>query len=130
MPHRGRLNFLTGMLKFPPEKLFRKLRGLPEFPTEAKATGDVISHFVASTELRLDDRDISVSMLYNPSHLEAVNPVSMGRTRGLMQILGDGAYSTDPETRWSDKVLNVQVRFDYFRCINNLTLLNEMYNSI
>lgn len=107
MPHRGRLNFLTGMLRFPAEKLFRKLRGLPEFPDDAKATGDVISHFVSSTELPLTD--MHVSMLYNPSHLEAVNPVSMGRTRGLMQILKDGAYSDDPNAQWSDKVLNVQV---------------------
>lgn len=44
MPHRGRLNLLTGLLEMPPEKLFRKLKGLPEFPEGFKATGDVISH--------------------------------------------------------------------------------------
>lgn len=44
MPHRGRLNLLTGMLDMPPEKLFRKLKGLPDFPDKFKATGDVISH--------------------------------------------------------------------------------------
>ncbi|XP_008214961.1 probable 2-oxoglutarate dehydrogenase E1 component DHKTD1 homolog, mitochondrial isoform X1 [Nasonia vitripennis] len=110
MPHRGRLNFLTGMLKFPAEKLFRKLRGLSEFPDDAKATGDVISHFVSSMELPLTG--LHVSMLYNPSHLEAVNPVSMGRTRGLMQILKEGAYSDDPNAQWSDQVLNVQVHGD------------------
>ncbi|CAB0031967.1 unnamed protein product [Trichogramma brassicae] len=113
MPHRGRLNFLTGMMNFPPEKLFRKLRGLAEFPEDAKATGDVISHFVAHTELESNGEDkLSVSMLYNPSHLEAVNPVAMGRTRGLQQVLRDGDYADAEASRWADKVLNVQIHGD------------------
>jgi len=45
MPHRGRLNLLIGMLQFPPAKLFRKLKGISEFPENVKATGDVPSHF-------------------------------------------------------------------------------------
>ncbi|XP_011306220.1 probable 2-oxoglutarate dehydrogenase E1 component DHKTD1, mitochondrial, partial [Fopius arisanus] len=112
MPHRGRLNFLTGMLQFPPEKLFRKLKGLPEFPDDVKATGDVPSHFVSSVDLNLTTKKLHVTMLYNPSHLEAVNPVSMGKTRGIMQCLKDGAYAEDGRRRWSDKVLNVQVHGD------------------
>ena len=111
MSHRGRLNFLTGMLKFPPEKLFRKIRGLPEFPPEAKATGDVASHFVSSTELAVENKGLYVSMLYNPSHLDAVNPVSMGKTRGMMQQVKDGAYAETENRQWSDKVLNVQVKY-------------------
>ncbi|KAG7199330.1 hypothetical protein KM043_018178 [Ampulex compressa] len=112
MPHRGRLNFLTGMLKFPPEKLFRKLRGLSEFPDGVKTTGDVISHLVSSVDLDVHGKNLHVTMLRNPSHLEAVNPVSMGKTRGIMQAVKDGAYNDDPGTRWSDKVLNIQVHGD------------------
>lgn len=110
MPHRGRLNLLTGMLNFPPENLFRKLRGLSEFPDGTKTTGDVISHLVSSTDLAVDGKNVHVTMLRNPSHLEAVNPVSMGKTRGIMQAIKEGAY--DEEERgswWSDKVLNIQV---------------------
>lgn len=44
MPHRGRLNLLTGMLNFPPVKMFMKLKGQPDFPTKFSATGDVLSH--------------------------------------------------------------------------------------
>ena len=44
MPHRGRLNLLTGMLEFPPVGMFRKMRGLPEFPPHQKGAGDVLSH--------------------------------------------------------------------------------------
>lgn len=109
MPHRGRLNFLTGMLNFPPQKLFRKLRGLSEFPDGTNATGDVASHLVSSTDLDIEGTDLHVTMLRNPSHLEAVNPISMGKTRGMMEVVKDGAYSEDKQSRWSDKVLNIQV---------------------
>lgn len=107
--HRGRLNFLTGMLNFPLKKLFRQLRGYSEFPDDVDATGDVISHFVSSTNLNIDRKNLHVTVLRNPSHLEAVNPVSMGKTRGMMQAFEDGAYSEDVNAQWSDKVLNIQV---------------------
>lgn len=45
MPHRGKLNLLTTMLKTRPAKIFRKFKGLPEFPGDAKAMGDIASHF-------------------------------------------------------------------------------------
>lgn len=112
MPHRGRLNLLTGMMNFPPEKLFRKLRGIPEFPNEAKATGDVISHFISSVDFNTTGKSLHVSLLPNPSHLEAVNPVSMGKTRAVMQAINDGDYSKNKTARWSDKVLNLQIHGD------------------
>ena len=44
MAHRGRLNLLTGMLDFPPVAMFRKMKGLPEFPPDQSGAGDVLSH--------------------------------------------------------------------------------------
>jgi probable 2-oxoglutarate dehydrogenase E1 component DHKTD1 len=44
MAHRGRLNLLTGLLKFPPVRMFQKMKGMPEFPPDAQASGDVLSH--------------------------------------------------------------------------------------
>lgn len=114
MPHRGRLNFLTGMLKFPPEKMFRKLKGLSEFPDDIKATGDVASHFVSSIDLEKGGKNLHVTLLYNPSHLEAINPVSMGKTRGVMQAVQDGAYCKSANLRWSNKVINLQVIFKFY----------------
>ncbi|XP_018378530.1 PREDICTED: probable 2-oxoglutarate dehydrogenase E1 component DHKTD1, mitochondrial isoform X2 [Trachymyrmex cornetzi] len=110
--HRGRLNLLTGLLNFPPEKLFRKLRGLSEFPDATKCTGDVISHLVSSTDLNIDKRGLHVTMLRNPSHLEIVNPVSMGKTRGVMQTIKEAAYSDNEDAIWSDKVINIQIHGD------------------
>lgn len=109
-PHRGRINLLTGLLKFPPQKLFRKLRGLSEFSEACKSTtGDVISHLVSSIDLDVGGRSVHVTMLRNPSHLEIVNPVSMGKTRAVMQALKEAAYGDEEGGQWSDKVINVQV---------------------
>ncbi|XP_036143578.1 probable 2-oxoglutarate dehydrogenase E1 component DHKTD1, mitochondrial isoform X2 [Monomorium pharaonis] len=110
--HRGRLNLLTGLLNFPPEKLFHKLRGHSEFPDTAKCTGDVISHLVTSTNLRIDNKSLHVTMLRNPSHLEIVNPVSMGKTRGIMQVFKEAAYGDNENAQWSDKVINIQIHGD------------------
>lgn len=107
--HRGRLNLLTGMLNFPPEKLFHKLQGLSEFSDATKSTGDVISHFICSTDLNINKKSLHVSMLRNPSHLEVVNPVSMGKTRGVMQAFKEAAYSDNEDAQWSDKIINIQV---------------------
>lgn len=43
--HRGKFNFLTGLLKCPPKKMFKKFKGFPEFPPTAKAMCDIASHF-------------------------------------------------------------------------------------
>lgn len=62
---------------------------------------------VASVDLKIAEKSLHVSLLYNPSHLEAVNPVSMGKTRAKQMMVEDGDYSTN--RRWSDKILNLQV---------------------
>ncbi|XP_012220785.1 2-oxoadipate dehydrogenase complex component E1 isoform X2 [Linepithema humile] len=110
--HRGRLNLLTGLLNFPPNKLFHKLRGLSEFPNADKCTGDVISHLTSSTDLNIGQKCLHVTVLRNPSHLEIVNPVSMGKTRGVMQAIQEAAYGENKNAQWSDKVINIQVHGD------------------
>ena len=89
--HRGRLNILTGLLGFPPVAMFRKMKGLPEFPPEQAGAGDVLSHLTAS----LDIGGCHVTMLPNPSHLEAVNPVAVGKTRARHMSRACGEYSSD-----------------------------------
>ncbi|XP_069689765.1 2-oxoadipate dehydrogenase complex component E1 isoform X3 [Periplaneta americana] len=112
MPHRGRLNLLTGMLQFPPAQIFRKLKGMSEFPEMVKASGDVLSHFTSSVDLKIGDKTLHVTLLPGPSHLEAVNPVSMGKTRGRQQSFKEGGYSPESSSQWSDKVLNIQIHGD------------------
>ncbi|KAG9280801.1 putative 2-oxoglutarate dehydrogenase E1 component DHKTD1, mitochondrial [Astyanax mexicanus] len=113
MPHRGRLNLLTGLLRFPPELMFRKMRGLSEFPENSPSIGDVLSHLTSSVELELGaGNPLHVTMLPNPSHLEAINPVTQGKTRGRQQVKQDGDYSTDPHALPGDKVICLQVHGD------------------
>lgn len=52
-------------------------------------------------------------MLYNPSHLEAVNPVSMGKTRAKQMAYDEGDYGKEEFGSFGDQVLNIQVRY-YF----------------
>lgn len=66
---------------------------------------------VASVDLDINEKVLHVTLLYNPSHLEAVNPVSMGKTRAKQMMYKDGDYSVN-NCKWSDKILNLQVHFD------------------
>ncbi|KAI4467524.1 2-oxoglutarate dehydrogenase [Holotrichia oblita] len=111
MPHRGRLNVLTGFFNLPPAKIFAKLKGKPDFPQTFEATGDILSHLISSTDINVNSKFLHVSVLYNPSHLEASLPVSMGKTRAKQMIWQDGDYSKS-DNRWSDKILNLQVHGD------------------
>lgn len=108
MPHRGRLNLLTGLLAFPPIVMFRKMRGLPEFPSSQSGAGDVLSHFSTSTTVQ----GVHVSLLPNPSHLEAVNPYAVGKARAkhLEELAGD--YSGNDSGKMGDKIVCVQVHGD------------------
>ena len=86
--------------------MFRKMKGLPEFPPEQSGAGDVLSHLVASVDID----SVHVTMLPNPSHLEAVNPVAVGKTRGRHMTRGQGEYSE--EGRMGDTALCVQIHGD------------------
>uniref|UniRef100_A0A914UXX4 Transketolase-like pyrimidine-binding domain-containing protein n=1 Tax=Plectus sambesii TaxID=2011161 RepID=A0A914UXX4_9BILA len=114
MAHRGRLNLLTGLLQFPTVQMFRKMRGKLEFPEDVQGSGDVLSHLTSSVDLELPgaDRKVHVTMLPNPSHLEAVNPVAVGKSRARAQSLGLGDYARHQSSRQGDGVLCVQVHGD------------------
>ncbi|CDQ91281.1 unnamed protein product [Oncorhynchus mykiss] len=112
MPHRGRLNLLTGLLQFPPELMFRKMRGLSEFPADSPSIGDVLSHLTSSVELDFGAaHPLHVTMLPNPSHLEAINPVTQGKTRARQQLKQEGDYSPDENAQPGDKVVCLQVSY-------------------
>ncbi|GCC38215.1 hypothetical protein chiPu_0016727 [Chiloscyllium punctatum] len=89
------------------------MRGLSELPEDSLATGDVLSHLTSSVDLDFGcDRPLHVTMLPNPSHLEAVNPVAVGKTRGRQQSRQDGDYSASGSAQPGDKAICVQVHGD------------------
>lgn len=89
MAHRGRLNMLTKIYGKNYASLFAEFRGIlkqnPDFPI----SGDVKYHAGKSSDSVFDGHKIHLTMLPNPSHLEAVNPVLQGKVRGLQDLIGD-----------------------------------------
>ncbi|KAF9578818.1 hypothetical protein BGW38_005199, partial [Lunasporangiospora selenospora] len=110
MPHRGRLNLLTDLMQYNPTALFSKIKGNSEFPSDLPASGDVLSHIANSPVLDYGEAEpIHVSMLHNPSHLEAVNPVAMGKARAKQMDL---IANASPDCQLGDKVMCVQLHGD------------------
>ncbi|XP_031548562.1 probable 2-oxoglutarate dehydrogenase E1 component DHKTD1, mitochondrial [Actinia tenebrosa] len=96
MPHRGRLNLLTGLMKYPIRMMFSKMMGNSELPSSSKASGDVLSHLSNSVDIELgEESPLHVTMIPNPSHLEANSPVAIGKARGKQMTYKWNDYSED-----------------------------------
>ena len=93
MPHRGRLNVLANIVGKPYSQIFSEFEGNLN-PSQAHGSGDVKYHLGANgTYMQMfGDNDIQVSLVANPSHLEAVDPVLEGLVRAKQDLLdkGDG----------------------------------------
>ena len=89
MPHRGRLNVLANIMEKPYAQIFGEFQGFEARPDDWQGSGDVKYHLGTSAERIMDDMPIYVSLSPNPSHLEAVDPVVMGRIRGKQFFRGD-----------------------------------------
>lgn len=109
MPHRGRLNLLCDLLKYPYAGLFHKMKGNSELPEGVFASGDVISHLVNNPDLEYAGKKVHVSLLSNPSHLEAINPVAMGKARAKQTEL---LASSESNCNLGDRVMCVQIHGD------------------
>lgn len=82
MPHRGRLNVLTKVMGRRYAQMLSEFQGnLATIPEDIDASGDVKYHQGASSDRDFDGHKIHLSLAANPSHLEAVNPVVVGRVR-------------------------------------------------
>ncbi len=96
MPHRGRLNVLANVMAKPYRAIFHEFKGGSATPGEVEGSGDVKYHLGASSDREFDGNRVHLSLTANPSHLEAVNPVVLGKVRakqhqiGLMKPDGSG----------------------------------------
>ncbi|HWI26473.1 MAG TPA: 2-oxoglutarate dehydrogenase E1 component [Stellaceae bacterium] len=91
MPHRGRLNVLTNVMGKPFAALFSEFQGNPANPADVQGSGDVKYHLGTSTDREMNDIKVHLSLTANPSHLEAVNPVVLGKVRAKQRQRGDTA---------------------------------------
>lgn len=90
MPHRGRMNVLTTVMRRPFLELFSLFHGNLDYPEGIKSSGDVKYHLGTSTDRDFGEgRNVHMSLISNPSHLEAVDPVISGRVRAKQDMLGD-----------------------------------------
>ena len=81
MAHRGRLNVLNNVLQKPFRAIISEFMGNPSNPEETGGSGDVKYHMGSSSDREFDGVNIHFTLNANPSHLEVVNPVVIGRVR-------------------------------------------------
>ncbi len=81
MPHRGRLNVLANVMGKPYRAIFHEFQGGSFKPEDVDGSGDVKYHLGASSDREFDGNKVHLSLTANPSHLEAVNPVVLGKSR-------------------------------------------------
>jgi 2-oxoglutarate dehydrogenase E1 component len=89
MAHRGRLNVLANILEKPVRQIVEEFAGTAQRPSQT-ASGDVKYHLGYSALYRTQNgQELLLSLAFNPSHLEAVDPVVEGRARARMERRGD-----------------------------------------
>jgi 2-oxoglutarate dehydrogenase E1 component len=81
MPHRGRLNVLANVMGKPYRAIFNEFKGGSAQPDDVEGSGDVKYHLGASSDREFDLNRVHLSVTANPSHLEAVDPVVLGKVR-------------------------------------------------
>ncbi len=89
MAHRGRLNILHNVMQKPFRAIISEFHGRSATPEDVGISGDVKYHMGASSDRVFDDMNVHLSLAPNPSHLEIVDPVIVGRVRAKQQQLGD-----------------------------------------
>ena len=92
MAHRGRLNVLANVMGKPFTTMFAEFQGISSMPDDVSGSGDVKYHMGTSSDRDFDGNNIHLSLTANPSHLEFVNPVVIGKVRAK-QIQRDDSQS-------------------------------------
>ncbi|MGB0681519.1 MAG: 2-oxoglutarate dehydrogenase E1 component [Magnetovibrionaceae bacterium] len=94
MPHRGRLNVLASIMCKPYVAIFSEFMGTASTPDDVMGSGDVKYHLGTSADRVFDGNTVHLSLTANPSHLEAVNSVVLGKVRAKQEQRGDEERSS------------------------------------
>jgi 2-oxoglutarate dehydrogenase E1 component len=89
MAHRGRLNVLVNVVQKPFAQVFAEFQGVFAGSDDVQGSGDVKYHLGTSADIDIDGQMVHLSLQPNPSHLEAVNPVVVGKIRARQDGSGD-----------------------------------------
>lgn len=96
MAHRGRLNVLANVMSKPYRAIFNEFKGGSFKPDDVEGSGDVKYHLGASSDRAFDGNNVHLSLTANPSHLEIVDPVVLGKVRAKQDQLGCKAGERTP----------------------------------
>ena len=94
MPHRGRLSVLANVMAKPYRAIFNEFQGGSFKPEDVDGSGDVKYHLGTSSDRTFDGNNVHLSLTANPSHLEAVNPVVLGKARAKQDQRNDEARTS------------------------------------
>jgi 2-oxoglutarate dehydrogenase E1 component len=97
MAHRGRLNVLAGVMGKPYRAIFHEFQGGSTLPSDIEGSSDVKYHMGASSDRSFDGNNVHLSLTANPSHLEIVNPVVLGKTRAKQAFQNKGKNDASPD---------------------------------
>ncbi len=89
MAHRGQLNVLSQVMGKPHQAIFNEFKGGSFTPDDVEGSGDVKYHLGASSNRDFDNNSVHLSLTANPSHLEIVDPVVLGKVRAKQDQLHD-----------------------------------------
>ena len=115
MAHRGRLNMLAAVMAKPYRAIFHEFQGGSSVPSDIEGSGDVKYHMGASSDRAFDGNKVHLSLTANPSHLEIVNPVVLGKARAKQAFDIRAANAGKPEAEWAldrSKVMPVLIHGD------------------
>ncbi len=110
MPHRGRLNVLAAVMGKPYFQIFHEFSGGSITPDDVGGSGDVKYHLGASSDREFDNNRVHLSLTANPSHLEAVDPVVLGKARSKQDRIEPGDIET-PRTHVMPLLLHGDAAF-------------------
>ncbi|MEM1103491.1 MAG: 2-oxoglutarate dehydrogenase E1 component, partial [Pseudomonadota bacterium] len=110
MPHRGRLNVLSAVMGKPYHQIFHEFRGGSITPDDVEGSGDVKYHLGSSSDRVFDGNNVHLSLTANPSHLEAVDPVVLGKARAKQDRIPSGALEA-PRTHVLPMLLHGDAAF-------------------
>ena len=96
MAHRGRLNVLANVMAKPHRAIFHEFKGGSFKPDDVEGSGDVKYHLGASSDRSFDGNNVHLSLTANPSHLEIVDPVVLGKVRAKQDQRGCAAGERTP----------------------------------
>jgi 2-oxoglutarate dehydrogenase E1 component len=87
--HRGRLSLMANVLAKDLTRMLAEFKGMHPFSPGSDRAGDVPYHLGVETSLEIGGRRLRITLLANPSHLEAVDPLVLGRARALQEMEGE-----------------------------------------